>query len=461
MWRFPPRPLPCRPSRSRAVRRRSAPLLSRTGRGLALFAALAIALPCTAQAGQVVNSDGLRLNLGGDIKGFFDVFFPYEHLLMPEDPVPSAALDFRFKFEGSYKRAFSWQFHHSATASINAQDALSSGLMASTRGAQAREAINLSWALEQEGAFRLGGRIDRMMLGFHVPHLDLWLGRQPLSFGTGYFFTPLDLISPYQPQVVDREYKPGVDALRFDGFIGMSGHISAVVGVVDTFDREGLFAVGNGGFTLGLFDLGLLVAYQQSDLVVGISTQGSVGPVGVHADLAVTAPLPGEEEEESREEPFARIVVGADVRTDFGLTAMAELYGQTLGTRDPEDYLTVALSDRFTRGDLWTMGHLYLALTLSQEILPILSVSMFGVLNVLDPSVLLGPSLSWSVAQNADFVVGGFVSVGKRPEALTLTDLLNPDGTPLSAEEATAVIEPGSEFGLAGHQAYAQLKLYF
>lgn len=409
----------------------------------------------------MVNSNGLRLNLGGDIKGFFDVFFPYEHLLMPEDPVPSAALDFRFKFEGSYKRAFSWQFHHSATASISAQDVLSSGLMASTRGAEAREAINLSWALEDEGAFRFGGRIDRMTLGFHVPHLDLWVGRQPLSFGTGYFFTPLDLISSYQPQVIDREYKPGIDALRFDGFIGMSGHISAVVGVVDTFDKEGLFAVGTGGFTLGLFDLNLLLAYKHSDLVVGLSTQGSVGPVGVHADLAVTAPIPNEEGEGDREDPFARVVVGADVRTDFGLTAMAELYGQTLGTKEPADYLSVALSDRFSRGDVWTMGHLYLALTLAQEILPILSVSMFAVMNVLDPSVLLGPSLSWSVAQNADFVVGGFLAVGKRPEELTILDLLNPDGTPMSAEEAALVIEPGSEFGLAGHQAYAQLKLYF
>jgi len=408
----------------------------------------------------VVDSDGLKLNLGGDIKGFFDVFFPYEHLLMPEDPAPSAALDFRFKLEGSYKRAFSWQFHHSATASINAQDALSSGVVASTRGAQAREAINLSWALEDEGAFRLGGRIDRMSLGFHVPHLDVWVGRQPLSFGSGYFFTPLDLISPYQPQVVDREYKPGVDALRFDGFIGMTGRLSAVVGVVDSFDSEGLFAVGTGGFTLGLFDLNLLLAYQHSDLVVGLSTQGSVGPVGVHADLAVTAPIAGEDDDD-REDPFARVVVGADIRTNFGLTVMAELYGQTLGTKDPGDYITVALSDRFARGDLWTMGHLYVALTLAQEILPILSVSMFAVMNVLDPSVLLGPSLSWSVAQNADFVVGGFVSVGKRPEELTVFDLLHPDGTPMSAEEAAEVIEPGSEFGLAGHQAYAQLKLYF
>ena len=176
---------------------------------------------------------------------------------------------------------------------------------------------------------------------------------------------------------------------------------------------------------------------------------------------AVTLPFPPEEDGEEQEDPFVRVVLGADGRTSFGLTLMGELYVQSVGTHVAEDYLSVAVTERFARGDLWTMGHFYGALTIAQEILPILNVSLITVVNFLDPSALLGPGLSWSVASNADFVVGGFVALGKRPADLELLDLIGPDGVPLSAEQAVEVIEAGSEFGLAPHQAYVQLKLYF
>ena len=67
-----------------------------------------------------------------------------------------------------------------------------------------------------------------------------------------------------------------------------------------------------------------------------------------------------------------RVVVGADGRTDFGLSVMAELYGQTLGTTDPGDYLVVAadagwLSDNY--GEIPVMGNFSGQLSDSGELL--------------------------------------------------------------------------------------------
>ncbi|MEE2829938.1 MAG: hypothetical protein VX498_12180, partial [Myxococcota bacterium] len=166
-------------------------------------------------------------------------------------------------------------------------------------------------------------------------------------------------------------------------------------------------------------------------------------------------------EREGDEEPFVRLVLGADGRTGFGMTVMGEVYIQSLGAEEPEDYLSMALSERFQRGELWTMGRFYAALTVSQEILPILQVSVVTIANILDPSALVGPSLSWSVATNADFVIGGFFALGKRPEDLELTDLVGPDGLLLSPEQVLGTLQAGSEFGLLPHQGYAQFKLYF
>ena len=80
--------------------------------------ALLLLAPTAAEAGRIVDRTDLQIELGGDVKGFFDLIFPYEHLLMPEDPVASGAVDFRLKFEGKHSSWLSWKLHHSLTARL-------------------------------------------------------------------------------------------------------------------------------------------------------------------------------------------------------------------------------------------------------------------------------------------------------------------------------------------------------
>lgn len=422
--------------------------------------AAAVLLPTAAHAGRMVDTADLKIDFGGDVKGLFDLVLPYEHLLMPEDPLGQASVDFRLKLDGSYQRWISWSVHHSATATVRGAGLADFGLTPGT-SVVASEAIPLYWEALDKPGFRLGGRLDRASISFHIPHVDVTLGRQPVSFGTGYFFTPMDLLAPYTPQVVDREYKPGVDALRIDAFIGMTGHISAVAAIVDEMSMDGLVLAGHGGATVGVFDIEGLVGLIRRDFVIGASTQGSIGPVGVHADLTVTVPPREVEDDEEVEEPFVRVVAGASVLPHSKLSLSAEVYFQSTGTRDPADYDLVLSRDRFARGELWTMGKLYVGVSANYEIIPIVHASLFATLNVLDPSALIGPGLVWSVGSNTELVIGGFVALGERPAELELSDLITDDLQPVSDDELYELFEPGSEFGLMPHQAYVQLKMYF
>ena len=431
---------------------------ARYGLMMGLCAGLLLS-PSWVEAARVVDRDDLQIDLGGDLKAFFDLSFPYEHLLMPEGIQPSAALDFRLRFSGRYRSWMSWEFHHSATGrySTESLQAFGSGLSARSSA----EGIALSWTAHEEDGFIVSGRVDRASVAFHAPGFDVRFGRQPVSFGSGYFFTPLDLLSPYAPQVVDREYKPGVDAVRLDAFIGATGRLTGVLALVDPEDPDGYTLIGSGGFTVGLFDLDFFCGKHYRDLVLGFSTQGSAGPVGLHGDLSVTVPFAGDDVTVAEEPTQIRVVVGADARTDRGTTIMAELYAQSFGAESKADYFRVAADPRVQRGDFWTMGRLYAAISLQQELSPVVSLGAVTILNLRDPSALIGPNLAWSVAGNVDLVAGAFVAVGDRPEPVDLLALLGPDGMPLPAEEALMQLESGSEFGLLPHQAYMQLKLYF
>jgi hypothetical protein len=140
---------------------------------------------------------------------------------------------------------------------------------------------------------------------------------------------------------------------------------------------------------------------------------------------------------------------------------MAEFSAQSRGADNSADYFAELADPRVQRGDVWTLGHLYAALSLTQELSPVFSLGAVTLVNLQDPSAMIGPNLSWSVASNVDFVAGAFLGVGKRPAEVDLLALLGPDGSPLPIEEALDQLESGSEFGLMPHQAYVQLKLYF
>ena len=421
-------------------------------RRIALVLAL-LALPGAAHAGRVLDNDDASLDVGGDVKGFFVGMFPYEHFLMPEDPVGQGMLDFRFKVDGGIQRWFRYSFHHQASASV-LSESIAMGLSPTASSGQAvPEALDLSWSVVSSENQTISGRMDRAWIGFRVPHFNFTVGRQPISFGSAYFFTPMDLVNPFSPVVIDQEYKPGVDAARADIYIGMTGNISIVAAYAGSWDWEGTVLAAHGGFTVGVFDLGFFAGQIHAETVLGMDFKGAIGPVGVRGEGTVTM--------KKDQDPFVRLVLGADYRPHNKWYLIAEFYLQTLGACDPACYLPFATTDRFLRGELWTMGRYYAAFSVNWEAHPLVNVSMFVISNLADPSFLLGPALSWSVADNAEMSAGTYFALGKRPGEMTEMDFLNDDFTVKTEDELMASIPVESEFGLSPHVAYVQLKVYF
>lgn len=425
------------------------------------FAVLALlAVPGPSRAARVADTGYSTLDLGGDVKSFFFGMFGYEHMLMPEDPIAQGSLVLRLKFDGSYGHWLSYSFHHQATTTV-ASGALDLGGALSPAGTGGRgvpQAFDMSWEQTRTDSFSLTGRMDRMWIGLSVPHLDVTIGRQPISFGSTYFFTPMDLVAPFSPTVVDREYKPGVDAVRVDGYIGTSGKITAVAAYAGDWDLDGLVIAGHGSFTVGVYDIGLFVGSIHRETVLGAGFIGALGPVGFRGEATITF---RKDHIERKKRPFVRAVLSADHALPNNVHVTGEVYYQSFGGKDPEDYLPLTATDRFERGEVWAMGRWYAALSVSFELTPLLSGSAFVMGNLGDGSCLIGPTLSWSVAGNADLSFGANVGLGKRPDEIEVEDFFHPDFTPLSEDEILHMIPIRSEFGLMPAMAFVQMRAYF
>jgi len=420
--------------------------------------AVLLAAPTPAAALSVVDTENFSLDLGGDIKGRFSASFPYEHLLMPEEPIGQAALLGRARLELSIADFLHISAHHQMAADIiSGSLPIANAMLGDPTATGSPEALPLSWsAYDENSGFSVRGRMDRLSLRLRFSNMDIKVGRQPVSFGSAWFFTPLDLVAPFSPTVIDREYKPGIDALRADIYIGTAGQLTAVAAYAGSWSLDGLVLAGHGRVSLGLWDICLLLGAIHEDFVLGLDAAGSIGGISLRAATTLTVPP-----EEAGEEPYLRLVVGADYRFANGVTVLGEFYYQGTGEITPSRYLDFAASPRFVRGELWSMGHLYTAVSVAVEINPILSVNAALTVNMLDGSSLLSPGFSWSISDNADLVAGAMISLGKRPEDLELADLFGADGMPIGEADFAQVFRPRSEFGLYPQTAYLQINSYF
>jgi hypothetical protein len=395
------------------------------------------------------------LALHGDLKTFLVGVVPYTWIEPEQDPAAQGTADARLKLEVAHGP---WRFDaHHAVSVVQGGQAL--GLAGDVTGVAltAPEFVDLTWEPDVGDELVIRGRTDRLMFSIEAPHLTVTAGRQPISFGTGLVFTPMDIVNPFLGATIDTEYKPGIDALRADVFGGVSARASVVaawVGPLPIHDPDvdpgfdDLMLATSGGFTVGTTDIIGLLAYARSEPVVGAGFTGSIGPAGVHGEATLTVPA----DDALEDDPFVRALLGGDVRPTTTTTLSAEVYVQTFGAADPSDYLEALTSPRFARGEVWTAGRWYAAVMAAQEITPLVDGSIAVIGNLQDPSAVVAPGFSWSVANEAVVTAGMYAGVGKRPDTISLAESLDPE---LLADSIQ------SEFGLYPIAAYLQMSAYF
>jgi hypothetical protein len=311
--------------------------------------------------------------------------------------------------------------------------------------------------------------VDRLNVKLALSSFDLTIGRQPLNFSKGYFWSPLDVFLPFSPRTIDREFKSGVDAIRLDVPLGRASGINviAAAGAPLTFDfatnqlvqssRVFAFDAGSSAalaraFTdIGGFDLSLQGGSVYGGYHVGAGVAGEVATLGVRAEATYffardTAPLDVPSQPSPVEVQLfrtaPRFLVGFERRFENSLYVSAEyLYNGVVPGNG--DYYTPTLQLAF--GETPDLSRHLAGVVVSYDIIPTLVARLAGVAGFA-PGVsgLIAPSLDWSVAENADFQAGALVSLGRAPTF---------------SADAPPVLQ--SEFGSFPTAYYLFFKLYF
>lgn len=221
---------------------------------------------------------------------------------------------------------------------------------------------------------------------------DVRIGRQRIAWGTGRFFSPLDILNPFSPITLERGERVGVDALLVEHKIDSLSRVSAVYAPQHDASRSSMAALWHGN-RRGT-DFSVVAGRFGQQKVVGVDLAGQIGQAGIRGELTHSRRPTGT--------GSTRVLMGVDYAFANTLSLSGELYRDGSGARDPLAYDFAAL----LTGRVQNLGRRYAASHMGYEITPLLKTSAELVANVDDRSYYFSPSLTYSVRTNLDATLG-------------------------------------------------------
>jgi hypothetical protein len=254
-------------------------------------------------------------------------------------------------------------------------------------------------------------RVYRATLTGSLGATDVRIGRQRIAWGTGRFFSPLDILNPFSPIALERSERVGVDALLAEHKVDALSRASVVFAPQHDDKQSSVAALWHAN-VLG-FDYSVVAGRFRREHVAGVDLAGQIGDAGLRAELTRSRRIDGSS--------YTRALLGVDYAFANTLSFSGELYHDGAGAHDPQGYDFAALF----AGRVQNVGRRYAALYAGYEITPLLKFSNYFVANLNDRSRYVSPSLSYSIKANLEWAVGAQLFGGRAgSEYGTLKDML-------------------------------------
>jgi len=311
-----------------------------------------------------------------------------------------------------------------------------------------RRLFQLTDVIQDAGKFALVQRIDRLWFGYSSEKSVLRIGRQAISWGNGLFFSPMDIVNPFDPAAIDTEYKAGDDML-YGQHLRANGHDTQAAIVVrrniqngEVEADEGTAAVKYHGISESA-EYDFLLAQSFGEFVVGIGGNRSIGGAVWRGDLVLSDSAAGAKPQ------FVTNFSHSWVWRGRNMSGVVEYFfngfGQSAGRYSPDELATnPELLKRLARGEIFTLGRHYLAGGVSVEMTPLWLLTPNLFVNLQDPSAFLQLVTQNNLSDNATFL--GALSIP-----------LGPDGSEYGGIEAgTNGQYVSTDFGI-----FAQIAWYF
>ncbi len=275
--------------------------------------------------------------------------------------------------------------------------------------------MNLTHTIEDGDRHRSLHRLDRLALQYRTNTWAVTLGRQAVTWGNGMVFSPMDLLSPFAPTVVDQDYKAGDDLLLFERVFSNGNDLQVLAVGRRAATGEFTGAAGSAAMKwhafIGESEVEILAAKHYRDRVLGLSGRLPLGGAMLRFDAVVTRLDDGRKKTSGIINLDYSISLGDDLAYVF-----AEYYRNGFGVADMPGSvarLPEPLRTRLARGELFNIMRDYAAVGVSVPWHPLLSQSLTLLSNLNDASSLLQTSIVYEPGDHQRLQVGLVMPLGR------------------------------------------------
>ncbi|MCG9972363.1 hypothetical protein [Christiangramia crocea] len=253
---------------------------------------------------------------------------------------------------------------------------------------------DLSWNIIDNRDLLFNSTIDRALINYTKGDWDITIGRQRVNWGMNLIWNPNDIFNTYNFIDFDYEERPGSDAIRVQYYTGDFSKIEVAAKKGKSSDDKIIAAMYK--FNKASYDIQLITGVYKNDWVIGAGWAGNLKEAGFKGEISYFVPYETYIDSEN--------MLSSSVSVDYGFKEGLYIYGSVLynssaesSSGNVENLLYTNLSTKNLMPFKYS-GFLQLA----NEFTPIFRWAFSSIYSPTRHSVIIIPSLDYSVATNWD-----------------------------------------------------------
>lgn len=275
--------------------------------------------------------------------------------------------------------------------------------------------LDLTHIVSEDDGSIIAHRLDRLYVTFSSDQTVFRAGRQAVSWGNGLIYNPMDFLNPFAPAAIDKEYKTGDDMLYAQYLFDSGSDLQAVwVGRRNNAGESDANVASSAlkyHVFLADYEFDVLLAEHFDHPVLGFGVVANAGGSIWRSDIVATD-IDGKR--------FVSAVTNFSyswVAWNKNISAVVEYHRNGFGIDDgnysPANQSTqVELVQRLQRGELFTLGQHYLAVSATIELSPLWLFTPNIFANLDDDSLMLQLFSQHDLKQNLQLSIAANFPVG-------------------------------------------------
>ena len=349
-----------------------------------------------------------NLTLNGYIKELSMFYKPVNAIPVSE----TDSLDFLFLNQIHNRLNFKWFATNELTFALEARNRLFFGQMIKEFPAYEDMVnsdngyFNLGTILISGDSWFLHSAIDRAWVDYTLDKWQFRVGRQRINWGVNLVWNPNDIFNSFSYFEFDYEERPGTDGAKIQYYTSVTSSAQLVYKIGHNTDETAV--AGMYRFLKGSYDFQVLGGWAGKDYVFGGGWSGDIKGGAFRGELSYFLPT---NKDNGSEQAFVASISGDYTLKNSLYLHSAILFNGNGKTGDAGG--DRGFFDQNLSAKMLSLGMLELFGQISFPFTPLFSGNFAAMINPLDGSSFLGPTLTYSLGNNWEIMVNGQLFLGR------------------------------------------------